>query len=89
MKRIPIPFVKFVVIRVIRLFIFRNKSPDRSIVSYLPFGSEEAPGKLLHSPVIGNTFTAPSLPVTGFVGAGATGFVLFDMAFQHLLISFF
>jgi hypothetical protein len=33
--------------------------------------------------VIGNTFTALSLPFTGFVGAVAPGFVLFDIAFEH------
>ena len=68
-------------------FIFRDEAPDRSIVSSLPFGREETARELLHFPVIGNTFTAPSLPFTGFVGAGAPGFVLFDIAFQHLLIS--
>jgi hypothetical protein len=68
-------------------FIFRNKSPDRSVVSSLPFGGEETARELLHFPVIGNTFTAPSLPVTGFISAGAPGFILFDIALQHHLIS--
>ena len=69
------------------LFILGNKSPDGAVVSSLPFRREETTRELLHFPVIGNTFTAPPLPVTGFVGAGALGFVLFDIAFQHLLIS--
>jgi len=65
------------------LFILGDKFTDGAIVSSLFFGCEEAPGKLLHFPVIGNTFTAPSLPFTGFVGAGASGFILFDIAFEH------
>jgi len=69
------------------LFIFGDEAPDRSVVSSLPFRREETARELLHFPVIGNTFTAPSLPFTGFVGAGAPGCVLFDIAFQHLLIS--
>ena len=69
------------------LLIFGDEAPDRSVVSSLPFRREETARELLHFPVIGNTFTAPSLPFTGFVGAGAPGFVLFDIAFQHLLIS--
>ncbi len=69
------------------LFILGNKSPDGAVVSSLPFGSEETTRELLHFPVIGNTFTAPSLPFTGFVGAVAPGFILFYIAFQHLLIS--
>jgi hypothetical protein len=64
-------------------FILRNKSPDRSVVSSLPFGGEETARELLHFPVIGNTFTAPSLPVTGFISASAPGFILFDIAFEH------
>jgi hypothetical protein len=68
-------------------FILGNKSPDGAVVSSLPFGSEETTRELLHFPVIGNTFTAPSLPFTGFVGAVAPGFILFYIAFQHLLIS--
>ncbi len=64
--------------------IFRNESSDRSIVSPFPFGSEEAAWKLLHPPVIRDALTALSLPVTGFVGAGASGFVFFDMTFDHL-----
>jgi hypothetical protein len=67
----------------VKSFIFRNKSPDGAVVDSLSFGCEEAPRKLLHFPVIGNTFTAPSLSVTRFVGAGASGFVLFDIAFDH------
>jgi len=65
------------------LFIFRDEAPDRSVVSSLPFRREETTRELLHFPVIGNTFTAPSLPFTGFVGAVAPGFVLFDIAFEH------
>ena len=65
------------------LFILGNKSTDRTVVSSLPFGSEETTRELLHFPVIGNTFTALSLPFTGFVGAVAPGFVLFDIAFEH------
>jgi len=69
------------------LFILGNKSPDGAVVSSLPFRREETTRELLHFPVIGNTFTALSLPFTGFVGAVAPGFILFYIAFQHLLIS--
>lgn len=69
------------------LFILGDKSTDGAVVSSLPFRGEETTRELLHFPVISNAFTAPSLPFTGFVGAGASGCVLFDIAFQHLLIS--
>ena len=78
---------EIVVIRLIRSSIFRNESSDRSIVSPFPFGRKETTRKLLHLPMIRDALTALSLPVTGFVGAGALRSVLFDMAFQHLLFS--
>ncbi len=65
------------------LFILGDESPDGTVVSSLSLRREETARELLHFPVIGNTFTAPSLPFTGFVGAGAPGFVLFDIAFEH------
>ena len=69
------------------LFILGNKSPDGAVVSSLPFRREETTRELLHFPVIGNTFTAPSLPFTGFVGAGAPGLILFYMTFHHINFS--
>jgi len=65
------------------LLIFRNKSLDGAVVSSLSFKCEETTRKLFHSPVIGDAFTTLSLPVTGFIGAGAQGFVLFYIAFEH------
>src|SRR4030042_2968090 len=67
--------------------MYAQKVPDGAVVSSLPFRREETTRELLHFPVIGNTFTALSLPFTGFVGAVAPGFILFYIAFQHLLIS--
>jgi hypothetical protein len=75
--------VKFVVIRVIHLFVLRNKSPDGTVVSSLSFGREETSGELFRPPVVGNAFTTFSLPVAGFIGAGALDLVLFDIAFKH------
>jgi hypothetical protein len=64
-------------------FIFRDEPLDGAVVSPLPFGCEETTRKLLHPPVIRNALTALSLPVAGFIGAGAPGCVLFDIAFGH------
>jgi hypothetical protein len=67
--------------------IFFDKPSNGTIVSPFPFGGEETAGQLLHLPMIGNTLAAPSFSFTGLIGAGASGFVLFDMAFQFQLLS--
>jgi hypothetical protein len=54
----------------------------------LSFRREETAGELFHSPVIGDTLTTFAFTLTRFISAGASGFILFDIALQHLLISF-
>jgi hypothetical protein len=50
---------------------------DRTIVGSFPFGREETARELLRSPVVGDTLTAFPLPITWFIRAGASDFVLF------------
>lgn len=88
MDRISILFVKFVEIRIVRLSVFSDKSPDGTVVGSLSLRSEETAWKLFHPPVVGDTFAAPTFSVTGFISAGAPGLVLFDMAFEHINFPF-
>jgi hypothetical protein len=56
--------------------ILRDEAADRAIVRSFPLRTEETAWKLLHPRVIGDTLAASPLAVTGFIGTGASNFVL-------------
>jgi hypothetical protein len=66
-------------------FVALDKSSCGSIIGSLDVIREETSRKLLHPPVILDTFTADALPAAGFITAVAVFHVFLDTAisFRH------
>lgn len=68
-------FVLFV--RVIHLTVFGDEAADGTVVGSFSLWRKETTWQLFLTPMVGDTFTASSLSLTGLIGAGASCFVFF------------
>jgi len=58
------------------------KPGKRAVVGLLHLRRENTGGKLVKFKVVGDAVTAFALSGAGFVGAGAFGFIVFNLAFH-------
>ena len=71
------------------LLVRVDKSLDRAVIGSLYIVREKTGGQLSRPPMIGNTFTADSLPTAGLITAVASFLILLYTAFSHSLSSLF
>jgi hypothetical protein len=61
-----------------------GKAGEGAVVAFFYFGGKDAGGELVVFEVVGDALAALALAGAGFIGAGAGGFVGFEVAFHKI-----